>query len=87
MSGRPTHVVPANHIWRHNLVLRSRMEEDRSSERERVRRVEEALVRLADSVEKVEALDELEKDEARDRALCDAVVRSAGGPRRLASCE
>lgn len=83
MSGQPKHLVPANHPWHHDLVLRSRMEEDRSSERERVRRVEAALVRLADTVEKVEALDKLERDEARDKALCEAVVRGGAGPRRL----
>lgn len=49
----------------------------------RIERVASALVRLADGIEKIESLDELERDDARDRALCDAVVRGAAGPRRI----
>lgn len=87
MSVRPVHVVPPNHPWSHNLVLRSCAEEARADERERVHRVEAALSLLAEKVARVECLDELERDEARDQALCQAVVRSAAGPRRLMAAD
>jgi hypothetical protein len=90
VSMKPSHLVPASHPWRDHLVP-SRADQDRADERERVRRVEAervertaaALVRLADGIELVEALDPVERDEARDQALCQAVVRSAAGPRRI----
>lgn len=72
------------HPW-HDHLVPSRAEQDRASERERVRRVEAALSLLAEKVARVECLDEIERDQERDRVLCDAVVRGAAGPRRLVS--
>ena len=76
MSVRPSHVVPPNHPWRHDLVLRSREEEDRASERERVRRVEAALEKLVSKAD-VEPLDPVEADSVADARLVAEIVASA----------
>jgi hypothetical protein len=75
------------HPWHHSPPEPSRAAREAHEEIERRGRIEQALEQLAEKVARVECLDELEKDEARDRALCDAVVRGAAGPRRLMSDE